>query len=532
MSRPQSFFPRPTDWTPQATGVPLGKVPSLTEMLTEGSRAGGAGPAVTDQDGTLTYPELDRAASAVANLLLAAGVGPNEPVVIHCSLSRWAIVAMLGVIRTGAQYVPVDTAFPVERRAQIIAGSGAGVALVEPGDEDLPPGWPPEATVVPVPDRPEQWPATPGVPREVDPHDPVYTLFTSGSSGTPKGVVVSRDGLACSTQARRVHFDEDPTAYLLCTSISFDMSVGPIYHALATGAHLVIPSPLVVDTVAILDACRTHQATFISVIPSLYRILLDSGRHEELATLRAIIVAGEPCPPGLVRLHLALMPPHSVLHNEYGPTECTVWTTMHRCGPEDAEATDVAIGVPGPGTTAYIRTEDGPAETRVQGELWLGGPQVALGYTGSQCPGDAVPPPADRPVDRVYRTGDHVWLDEKGHIHYVGRIDGQLKLAGARVELQEIEQAVSAAADGRWCAVGVARTDGTARALVAFVVSAGEELNEVEMRRRLRSSLPHAAIPVAFLTVERLPTLANGKLDRHALDARAIEETTSAPVIR
>ncbi|MFD2420330.1 amino acid adenylation domain-containing protein [Amycolatopsis pigmentata] len=520
MSQAQAFFSHPEGWVPDLTGADLGGVPELSALLADGVRAGGAGPAISDDEDTLTYPELDRAAAAVQRDLRAAGVRPGDTVVIHCRLGRWAIVAMLGVLRTGAQYVPVDTNFPYERRARVIAGSHARVALVEPEAAGEPlPGDPAVERILPVSADPGRWPDRPAPAEDRDPRQPVYTLFTSGSSGTPKGVVVSRHGLACSTQARRVYFGgQDPAVYLLCTSISFDMSVGPIYHALATGGHLVIPTPVVVDTEAILDACADHGGTFISIIPSLYRVLIDSGRSEDLATLRVVIVAGEPCPPALVRDHAAVLP-RARLHNEYGPTECTVWTTMHRCRPSDADAPDVPIGVPGPGTTAYVRTPGGPAPAGVRGELWLGGPQVALGYSTATNDGDAV---TDL-ENRLYRTGDHVWYDDEGLLHYAGRIDGQLKLGGLRIELQEIENTLSAALGGRWCAVGVARRDGIPAALVGFVIGGLGDVSADHVRARMRESLAHAAVPGAFSALERMPTLANGKLDRHTLDRMAAE---------
>lgn len=516
MRLPWSFDERRPEWKPQVAGPDLGEVGELSELIDRGIRAGGAQPAVTDSEGSLSYQELDRAASTLGTHLLTAGVRPGEPVVIHCRLSRWAVVAMLGVLRAGAQYVPVDTAFPAERRAAMIRESGARLVVLEPQPSaELPPGCAFEA-VLRIPGHSSQWPVQPGRFPDTGPNRPAYTLFTSGSSGAPKGVAVSRRGLAYSTQARLAHYRSSPSVFLLCSSISFDSSAGGIYWALASSAHLVIPSPVVVDTVAILAACERHRASHVLLIPSLYRILLDSDQNNRLSSLRTVIVAGETCPPDLVRRHFRLLP-DTALYNEYGPTECTVWALAHRCQPADGDAATVPIGRPIPGAVAYLRTDDAPAAADQVGELWLSGPGVALGYSSAS----GSPAAGTRPDDRVYRTGDFARMDSDGLVHYIGRRDGQLKLAGARVERQEIEHALSAAIGGRGSAVGVIRQDGTPIALVGFVVAAPEELHLATLRRRMRGTLPYAAIPETFQAVDTLPVLSNGKLDRQALDRMA-----------
>ena len=510
MALPSSFDALRSDWTPQAVGAPLGEVPDLGDLIAAGIRAGGSRPALTDRDGTHSYTELDRAASALAVDLYAAGVRPGTTVVIHCPLSRWAVVAMLGVLRAGAQYVPVDAAFPVERRMTMIRESGAIVAVVGPQSRpELPPGCTFE-TVLRIPERVDG--ATPESPTRHGPDLAAYTLFTSGSSGAPKGVVVSRHCLAYSTQARLAYYPSAPSVYLLCSSISFDSSVAGIYWAIATGAHLVIPSPIVVDTVTIRASCERYAASHVLLIPSLYSILLESDEDGSLSSLRTVIVAGEACPPELVRRHFDRLP-DVALYNEYGPTECTVWALAHRCQLSDGDHADVPIGQLIPGSAAYLRTDDGPAATGQVGELWLGGPGVALGYTAE--------PTTSLVANRIYRTGDFARLDDHGLVHYHGRRDGQLKLAGARVELQEIEHAMSAAAEGRAGAVGVVRQAGIPTTLVGFIVSTPDELHPLVLRCRMRSMLPHAAVPAAFCAVDQLPHLSNGKLDRHTLDRMA-----------
>ncbi|GAB3441067.1 hypothetical protein GCM10027436_25180 [Actinophytocola sediminis] len=467
-------------------------------------------PAVSDPEGTLTYRELFASAAALAASLRALGVRPGEPVVVHTRLSRWAVAAMLGVLGAGAQYVPVDQAFPRGRRAAMVGAARARFAVVEPD-----PPYPVERDafeeVVPVPASgdPARGPAITG-------ELPAYTVFTSGSAGTPKGVVVSRRALAYSTLARTRYYPEPPSTFVLCSSISFDSSVAGIYWSLATGAHLVIPSTHPADVVAAAEAGERHRASHLLLLPSLYRILLEAGLGPLLRTVGTAIVAGEVCPPDLVRLHHEILP-DTVLYNEYGPTECAVWSLAHRCVVADGHRADVPIGRPIPGTTAYVRSGDRAVADGDVGELWIGGPGVASGYLD----GDDS---AFGTVDgtRAYRTGDLVRVDEHGDTHYVGRVDQQVKLSGVRVELAEVEHLVGRCTGARAVAVGVVREGGVPRHLVAFVVGPGFRPELVI--RRLRDQLPLAAVPTLVRPVPALPVMPNGKLDRRRVDELAADQ--------
>jgi nonribosomal peptide synthetase protein BlmX len=468
-------------------------------------------PAVSDPEGTLTYRELFASAAALAASLRALGVRAGEPVVVHTRLSRWAVAAMLGVLRAGAQYVPVDQAFPQGRRAAVVAAARARFAVVEPD-----PPYPVEhgafEEVIPVP-------ASGGSSggQVITGELPAYTLFTSGSAGTPKGVVVSRRALAYSTLARTRYYPEPPSTFLLCSSISFDSSVAGIYWSLVTGAHLVIPSAHPADVVAVAEAGEHHRASHLLLLPSLYRILLDAALGPLLRTVGTVIVAGEVCPPALVRLHHEMMP-ETVLYNEYGPTECAVWSLVHRCVAADGQRDDVPIGRPIPGTTTHVRSGDRAVADSEVGELWISGPGVASGYvTGDDS--------AFGTIDgtRAYRTGDLVRVDRSGDTHYVGRVDQQVKLSGVRVELGEIEQLVGAYSQARAVAVGVVREDGEPRHLVAFVVEPGEGFRPELVTRRIRDHLPRAAVPNMICPVPALPVLPNGKVDRRLVDELAVD---------
>ncbi|MGC5334086.1 AMP-binding protein [Micromonospora sp. DT62] len=468
----------------------------------------GERPAVSDPGGCLTFADLDTETRSLAAELRAAGVGAAEPVIIQTAASRWAIVAMLAVLRAGAQYVPVDRLFPRRRQEDVIVASGATCRIIESEHPDA--GLRITGAAA----------GSSGASPRARPagESPAYTLFTSGSTGTPKGVVVTHDGLGYSTRARIHYYPEAPSVYLLCSSVSFDSSVAGIYWSLATGAHLVIPARNPLDAEAIVTAADRFRGSHLLLLPTLYEAVLDTAGPKQLTSLSTVIVAGEPCPPRLVGRHFARLP-GAALYNEYGPTEGTVWTMVHRCRPADAGSSDVPIGRPIPGTTAYIDL-DGERTGSRTGELRISGPGVAAGYA-TAAGGLAHFP--DVEGARTYRTGDIVSLDAEDLVHFVGRRDTQLKIGGMRIELAEIEQAIVRRVGGRPAAVGIARRGSTVSSLVAFVACADARESLPDLRRLLRDDLPRGALPSRWEAVEELPRLPNGKLDRAAVDRMAAD---------
>ncbi|MFI5798222.1 AMP-binding protein [Streptomyces sp. NPDC051677] len=501
-------------------GPRLPSAPPVLDLITPHLEQAGPRTAVSDPDGGLSYAELRRLTLDVAGSLRALGVRPGEPVVVRSRLSRWAVPAMLGVLYAGAYYVPVDAAFPAGRQASVIKASGARFAVAEPDGTSGPPDWSTLRTVIRVGSG--RRPAADVLPQAPGPEAPAYCLYTSGSSGPPKGVLISHTGLGHSTAARIAHYGPVPPVYLLCSSISFDSSVAGLYWTLATGGHLVIPSADPLDTEAVAAASHAHRASHLLTLPSLYEALLDTAEADALRSLRTVIVAGETCPPGLVRRHFAELP-DTALFNEYGPTECTVWALAHRCAPADGQRDSVPIGRPIPG--AEIGLVPGGTGGEDTGELWVRGPAVALGYVGDTGAETAF---TGDGAQRTYRTGDLVRFDEQGDAHFAGRADGQLKLAGMRVELSEIEYLVREHTGAAAAALGVARGRSGPPRLMAFLVRPAAGFQPAELHTALLRHLPRAAVPRSVHTVERLPALPNGKLDRAALDRMAGERLSPA----
>jgi amino acid adenylation domain-containing protein len=497
---------------PQLAGPPL-TAPAPADVLQLVRRSFVAipdAPAVRDPSGCLTYRQLDRLSSGLARRLGRTGVGRGDRVLLHATRSRWAIVGMLGILRAGAAYVPLDAGFPPERQAAVRRCSRARCIVTESGVASRLAGEGAEEIVVD-----ELAGAEPAGDLVEGPGELAYVLFTSGSTGEPKGVLVSSGALAYSTAARLQQYPERVRRSLLCPSISFDSSVSVIYWTLASGGELLLSPGYELDLDAIADGIERHGCTHIDMVPSLYGLLVVDGLAPKLRPLRVTALGGEVCHPSLVEAHHALLP-HAQLFNEYGPTECTVWATVHACtGPPGPT---VPIGRPIPGTVLYVCDDDGrPTAPDEPGELWIGGPGVADGYL-------------DRPEEtaanfgvtaagrRVYRTGDRVAIRPDGLLEFLGRSDGQIKIGGLRMEVGEIEAALLADPSVVEAAVVPEVAAGRVACVRAFVVAAAD-LDERALRARLRSRLPRGALPRSIERLPRLPRLPTGKVDRAALAA-------------
>ncbi|WP_344535750.1 amino acid adenylation domain-containing protein, partial [Streptomyces albiaxialis] len=361
---------------------------------------------------------------------------------------------------------------------------------------------------------------------EADEDDLAYLVFTSGSTGRPKGVAVTHGQLAHSTAARAAFYGSLPPRFLLLSSFSFDSAYAGIFWTLTFGGTLVVPdADQVKDADELARLIEEHELTHLLTVPSFYRALLgllgERGR-----TLRTVVVAGEACSPDLVAQHRELLP-QSVLANEYGPSEATVWTTGHLC--TDEVRGPVPIGTPIAGNTVYVL--DGglrPVAAGSVGELFVGGAGVARGYLGrgGLTAERFVPDPfSSVPGARLYRTGDLVRFGAEGALEFCGRVDEQVKIRGFRVELGEIE-AVLRAAEGITDAVvaAVPGPEGGEPRLAAYVVPEdGTTADTTSLRTWTGDRLPAHMVPAAVVPVDALPLSPNGKVDRRALPAPAWE---------
>ena len=480
----------------------------------------------------LRYAELDRRAGALAARLRADGVGSGDVVAVALPRSPELVVALLGVLRAGAAYLPLDPEWPAERRELMLADAGARVVLDDPAD--LPA----------VAERPDPAPAAPAG----DPDATAYLIYTSGSTGRPKGVLVTHRAIVNQIAWSQREFGLGPADRMLqLASPSFDTSVWEIFWPLASGAAVVLPDPGGhADPVHLAAEIRRCGVTAVTFVPSLVEGFLHApelaGDPGWAASLRWASSGGEALTAELAARWLALT--GVPLDNFYGPTEAAVQVT-YQPGDGAADGAAVPIGRPVCNTTLHVLDCClRPVPDGAVGELYLAGVQLARGYhdrPGSTAERFVADP--DGPAgSRMYRTGDLVRHRADGTLVHVGRADRHVKLRGHRIELGEIEARLQREPDVARAVVTV-RTDGPAPRLVGYVVPAGERGPgaapdatpagpgagaAARLRAALAASLPAAMVPDVIVPLDALPLTPSGKVDHRALPAPAVARPAGA----
>ena len=490
-----------------------------------------AAVAVRSAAGTLTYAELERRSARLANHLRRRGVGPEVPVGLLLERSAEMVVAVLGVLRAGGAYLPLDPHHPPERLRALLAEAGAPVLVTQASLAARAEGCPCDvvrldADAAAIAAEPEGAPAV-----RVEARGAAYVIHTSGSTGAPRGVVVEHGGLANYLGFfEREVLGAEGFALPLVSRLSFDAHVRQLFPPLLRGeAVWVLPEETATDPAALLAALSAEERVSFGGVPSLWSAVLERVERGEAAPPRglvAVLLGGEALPPELARRTRAAFPGVAIW-NHYGPTEATVNTTVARV--DGAERP--GLGRPIANVRVYVLDARGaPLPAGLPGELYVGGAGVARGYLGRpELTAERFVPDAlgGEAGARLYRTGDRVrWLPA-GELEFLGRIDHQLKVRGFRVEPGEIEAALRTHPGVRE-AVVLLREDVPGRQrLVAYVAGAAgtrvapAELREIlaELRRHAAERLPEYMVPAAFVALERLPTTSRGKLDRRALPA-------------
>ncbi|UPG87734.1 amino acid adenylation domain-containing protein [Luteibacter aegosomatis] len=460
--------------------------------------------AVACDDGSLTYAQLDARSNALASVLIAEGVTPGSYVGLPMDRSVEAIVAIFGILKAGAAYLPIDTRWPLERMNFALDDAQVRVVVTdEPSflrTQESSAG----RTVIAIKSDADPDTGALGFPvRANDGEGLAYAMFTSGSTGQPKGVEIRHKSIL-RLVLKSDFIDFDAPNFLHAAPIGFDASTLEIFAPLLNGGTCVVYTACVPTGAGIADTVRKHGADHAWLTAALFNAIVDED-PQHLAGLRCVLTGGEALSVPHVRRALAALP-GTTLINGYGPTECTTFTTTYVV-PRDlaADAGAIPIGKAIGETSLHV----------IDGELYVGGTGVAKGYLHRP------ELTAERFVESehgtLYRTGDLVRLRDDGNLDFIGRVDGQVKIRGYRIETGEVEFALRAL-PGLVDATVAARDDKAGgKRLVAWYVTHDASLDARRLRDMLATSLPDYMLPTAWMRLDAMPINANGKIDRHAL---------------
>jgi surfactin family lipopeptide synthetase A len=503
------------EWNRTATEVSRDQQPCIHELFESQVERSPDAIAVLAGGTELTYRELDQRANQLARHLRKRGVGPE--VLVGLSLDRGAamVVTLLGVLKAGAAYVPLDPRVPDDRISFMMADAQPRVVITERNLQRAVFG----ADQILLD---SDWgliaeESNGRIEKKGGPGSLAYVMYTSGSTGKPKGVPIEHGSVAnlLRSMQREPGMTQDDVL-LAVTTLSFDIAGLEMYLPLISGARLVIASSEdVVDGNRLRDLLSEKAITFMQATPATWRLLLGAG-WQSSPDLK-ILCGGEALPPELAK---ELTARAKSVWNVYGPTETTIWSTVYRVTGQEESA--IPVGRPIDNTSIYILDSNrNPVPVNITGEVYIGGGGLARGYLNRpELTAEkfvAHPLLGDKSA-KLYRTGDLGRFRANGDIDYLGRVDNQVKLRGLRIELGEIESVLISHANIQEAVVIVAG-EGEQQRLSAYVVvtDAKAAPSAGELRRYLRTKLPEHMVPAGYSRVERLPLLPSGKVNRGAL---------------
>lgn len=468
----------------------------------------------------LTYRQLNEKSNQLARVLREKGVKPNSIVALMTERSVEMATGILGILKAGGAYLPIDPGYPEERIMFMLKDSGTNILLTQKKfihKVEF------EGTAIDIKDEATYKGDSSNLIEINEPHDLAYVIYTSGSTGKPKGVLIEHRSVVnfANWRNKKYQYNEaDVTLQLI--SISFDGFGTNFYSSLLSGGSLVIVGEKSwMDFGFIRSVISSSNVTNMSLVPSMYRAILEGAKSEDLETLRFVVLAGEKSGSNLIQLSKSIIP-GTVLINEYGPTENTITATSFTGLSEDKTS---VIGQPVQNQKIYIVNRDlNLMPVGVPGELCITGAGLSRGYfnrpeltnekfisnpfNNVECPGSD--------CCLLYKTGDLArWLPD-GNIEFLGRIDHQVKVRGFRIELGEIETVLSDYSPIRECAVIVGEDENESTAVFAYIVT-DREVTARELREHLTKTLPDYMIPSYFVKVDKIPLSPNGKVDRNAL---------------
>lgn len=492
-------------------------------------------PAVIANDRCLSYAELDQLSNQLTHKLLARGVKTNELVAVVMQKGWEQVVAVLGILKSGAAYLPIDASMPAERLHYLLEFGEASVAVTQVC-QDAAIEWPADTHRIIVSDdnlgdAPDTEVASPAALTDI-----AYVIFTSGSTGQPKGVVIDHRGAANTCIDINTRFKvSERDRVLALSSLSFDLSVYDIFGVLGAGGALVIP-----DAAGLRDPAHwagmvaKHQVTLWNTVPALMDLLTDFAEQQAepvLQSLRVVMMSGDWIPVKLPDRIRAMGQDIEVI-SMGGATEASIWSIIYPINEVPPDWTSIPYGKAMVNQSFHVLNEAlAPCPVWVPGELYIGGSGVALGYWHDEEKTNASFFSHPRTGERLYKTGDLGRFLPDGNIEFMGREDFQVKIQGFRVELGDIEAALEAHPDIRNTVVIAHGPDRGDKRLIAYVVAEHEPPpTPGEMRDWLASKLPAYMVPGAFVMLEKLPLTANGKVDRRELPEPPAVETEKTAV--
>ena len=499
------------DWNRTSRAYPSDKC--LHHLFEEAAAGNPTGVALECGGKSLTYDDLNARANGLANCLIESGVKSGDLVGIYLDRSPDLVIGLLGILKTGAAYVPLDPSFPSERLAYMMEDADISIVVTRSDLQEALRRQEPTPVCVNLDGvaMREKSGSTPRVPLRSC--SLAYTIYTSGSSGKPKGVMIEHRSLVnCLLSMQREPGFDRGDVMVAVTTISFDIAALEMFLPLISGGKLVIASKNeTADGAALAQLMRRSQATILQATPGTWKLLIDADWIAPSGF--KMFCGGEALPRELANQLLAR---GGELWNMYGPTETTIWSAVYRV---QSTTGSVPIGPPIANTQFYIVDKElEPVPIGVPGELLIGGDGLARGYLNRPdltAERFLESPPACSKT-RVYRTGDVARFRRDGSIEFLGRCDFQVKVRGYRIELEEVEHVLVRHESLKDVAVVSWEQDGDKRLVAYYIPQAGRKPETSELRRYVRDKLPDYMCPSFFIELQTFPLTPNGKVDRKA----------------
>ncbi len=494
--------------------------PTLYSLFDAQAAAHSERTAVVDARGNHTYARLASEARALALDLCARGAAPNTPIAVLCEKGFHQVVGVLGILGSGAAYLPLDPTWPVGRLEEILERASVSILVASRAQLDRVRGAGLSSRVAAVVvDEPRPTPsATARVP-QVRRQDIAYVIFTSGSTGRPKGAVISHDNALTTINAVNARFDVTANDRVLAVSrLSFDLSVYDIFGMLHAGGTIVFPEPdRASDPSHWRHLIQTHSVTLWNTVPQLMQLLVDTVDTDRGAvrSLRCVLLSGDWIALSLPD-RVKRVAPRATVVSLGGATEGSVWSIWYEIDRVDPAWKSIPYGFAMPDQQIHVLDEHGsPCAVAETGNIYIGGRGVALGYWDD--PEQTARSFEHHPVyGPLFRTGDLGCLHARGHVEFLGRRDHQVKLNGYRIELEEIAAKLSSHPGIAQAVVLVKKSDSGAPHLAAYYV-ADQPVDSAELREMLAHHLPPYMVPRSYHALAGLPLTTNGKIERDAL---------------